>query len=395
MRNAQPEVPTAMRVMLLITHMEAGGAQKALLQLGRGLAARGVEVSVACMYDKGGFVPRFSERYGIPILDLGMRGAPGDGRLRRAAACGRGLFRLARELCARRVQVLQTYSHYSNILGPWVARAAGVPVCVSSQRMTLRDAPAWLRRLDRLVANSAAVRRMVAVSPQVARYCEAAGIRADKLLTIANGVDASAYRAERMPARREALRRALDVAPAAPLVLMPARLHRQKGHRVLFAAVPSVLATHPDAVFLLAGDGPERVALEQAAAPLGRAVRFLGVRDDIPELLALCDVFVLPSHWEGMPNSVLEAMAAGAPVVATGVDGTLDVVEDGVTGLLVPPDDPAALARALNDLLHQPDRRTALAAAATRAVETRFSLEAMIDAYLFLYTELLPVPRHA
>jgi glycosyltransferase involved in cell wall biosynthesis len=106
-------------------------------------------------------------------------------------------------------------------------------------------------------------------------------------------------------------------------------------------------------------------------------------------------VFVLPSHWEGMPNSVLEAMAAGAPVVATGVDGTLDVVEDGVTGLLVPPGDPAALARALNDLLHQPDRRTALAAAATRAVETRFSLEAMIDAYLFLYTELLPVPRHA
>lgn len=162
-----------------------------------------------------------------------------------------------------------------------------------------------------------------------------------------------------------------------------ARLDAVKDLGTLLTAV----ARLPDAELRLVGDGPERPALQELATALGLGarVRFLGYRRDVAAILDGADVFALSSLTEGMSLAVLEAMAAGLPVVGTRVGGMPDVVDDGVTGLLVPSRDPAALAAALRGLLDDPSRRAAMGAAGRARVEARFSLAATAEAYLAAY----------
>jgi len=178
-----------------------------------------------------------------------------------------------------------------------------------------------------------------------------------------------------------------ELAGDAPLVLTPARLDLQKGHDTLLTAVAEV----PEAVFVLAGEGPERARLEGLAERLGVAdrVRFLGRRTDVPELLAACDVFVLPSLYEGSSLAVLEAMAARRPVVSSAIAGTDELIEDGRDGLLVAPGDAPALAAALRRLLADAGLRAAFAAAGRRRVEAEFTRERMAERVTGVYEELL------
>ena len=147
----------------------------------------------------------------------------------------------------------------------------------------------------------------------------------------------------------------------------------------------------PDATFVFAGDGPLRIALEAEARRLGVAVRcvFLGQRSDVPALLAAADLFVLPSLYEGLPVSVLEAMAAGRPVVATAIGGTDEAVTSEETGLLVAPRDPAALASAIRRLQADPALARRLAAAARGRVERDFSSEATARQVMAIYDQVL------
>jgi glycosyltransferase involved in cell wall biosynthesis len=174
-----------------------------------------------------------------------------------------------------------------------------------------------------------------------------------------------------------------------PLVLVPARLHEQKGHRYLLHAIAEVQQAH----FAFAGEGPERHALEALARRLGieSCVSFLGHRDDMPELLAAADLVVLPSLYEGLPVSLLEAMAAAKPVIATRIGGTDELVTSGYDGLLVEPMDSHALAQAIRALLSDPARAEQLASRARRTVAERFSAEAMCDRISQVYSELLGV----
>jgi glycosyltransferase involved in cell wall biosynthesis len=164
-----------------------------------------------------------------------------------------------------------------------------------------------------------------------------------------------------------------------PLVGNVARLAPQKDHRTLIAAARLV----PEADFVVAGDGPLRADLEQLAA--GTRLRFLGARDDVPELLASFGVFAFPSLFEGLCLAVIEAQAAGVPVVATPVGGIRETVVDGETGLLVPTGDPPALAAAIRRLLEDRVAAEAMAAEAKRRVRERFSIERMVDETLRLY----------
>jgi glycosyltransferase involved in cell wall biosynthesis len=159
----------------------------------------------------------------------------------------------------------------------------------------------------------------------------------------------------------------------------------------LLAAARTVAEQAPLATFLVAGYGPLRERLEEQARRLGvdASVRFLGYRKDIALLLAASNVFALPSLWEGMSNAVLEAMAAGRPVVATAVDGAMDQVLPGETGLLVPPSDADALARALLDLAHNPRKAQEMGLKGRERVRRDFSLGRMTDAYIELYRRLL------
>ena len=228
--------------------------------------------------------------------------------------------------------------------------------------------------------------RYIAVSQEVARRLNAAfQIPLSKIKVIPNGIPVATFSRPANPT----LRATFTSIPGRPIILTPARLDKQKGHIYLLKAATQV----PDALFLLVGDGPERTDLETQVQQLNIADRvlFLGFRQDIPELLSICDMMVLPSLFEGLPLSILEAMAAGKPVIATNIGGTSEAVTDGVTGLLVPPADPAALAGAISRLLDNPGLASDLAEAGLKAVSREFSLEIMTKRICQLYNKILKI----
>jgi glycosyltransferase involved in cell wall biosynthesis len=170
-----------------------------------------------------------------------------------------------------------------------------------------------------------------------------------------------------------------------PLVGNVARLAEQKGHRDLIAAAPQVLEGHPDIRFVVAGEGELRDELEALAAPLGDRFSFLGPRDDVPDVLASLDVFAFPSRFEGLCLAVIEAQAAGVPVVATPVGGIRETVREGETGWLVPLHDVDALAERISWCLEHPDEARAVAQEGQRRVREQFSVERMVEETLALY----------
>ena len=235
---------------------------------------------------------------------------------------------------------------------------------------------------QRLLARG--VDRYLAVSEHTADRLEhGLGLPAERVQVVPNPVDVDAYDAAILQPPVEALNGDNEL----PVVLCAARLHEQKGHRFLIDAIPAV----PNARFVFAGGGPERGALEAQSRALGVAERvlFLGARSDVPALLRGCDVFVLPSLYEGLPLAVLEAMASRKPVVATRIGGTDETVVDGKTGFLVPVRDPSALAAAINALLEDPERARAMGAAGRARVARQFSSKRIVAGVTGVYGEIL------
>ena len=307
----------------------------------------------------------------IPPLPLGLAGARQVPALRR-------LLRQARP------DVF--HAHMSSpVAAKWglsAAVLAGVRAVLGTVQVISHYVPDRSTRLQlRLLARQ--VDRYLAVSREIA-----AGLVADygwpaaKIEVVHNAVEVERFGAAASPQLREELG-----AAARPLVLTTARLSDQKGLPVLLRAASEV----PDAVFALAGEGPERPRLEELAERLGVAerVRFLGRREDVPELLASCDVFALPSLYEGTSLAVLEAMAARRAVVSSAIGGTEELVEDGRGGLLVPAGDAAALAAALRRLLGDPGLRERLADHARERVERDFTRTGMAGRVSAVYGELL------
>lgn len=377
------------RVLLLTTVMEAGGAQKAMMQLARGLHRRGHEVTVAAMYDKVGCIPDYEARFGLPIIDLAMR--PPGSALRRSVAVLSGVARLGGFLRQHRVEVVQSFTHYSNILGPVLGWSCRVPVRITSQRNPLERRSPWLLRADRWISHLGLAHRMVAVSKSVGEYCIAdEGLSPDKVVTIVNGLDLTEWRFSDASAIRHRTRQALGLRPEDLAVTTVARLHPQKGHTVLLDAIEELVKRRTRARFLWIGDGElgQDLLRQIHARDLADHIQLLGTRSDVPDLLLASDLFVLPSLWEGMPNAVLEAMAAGLAVVATDVDGTPEVVEPDVTGWLVAPEDTDGLIRALEEALEDPSRRSRMGAAGRRRLETHFSIDRYVEGFETLYEQI-------
>ena len=268
--------------------------------------------------------------------------------------------------------------------GLLAAAFARVPVVVATTH-TCQEFPKrqWLLRLQpRLIANG--VDRYLPVSEAAAQILrDAYRIPASKVQVIHNGIPLTPFE------------RARSVAPLAslipeeklPVILTVGRLGQEKGHEHLLNAAALV----PQATFVIAGEGPLRQSLEAQARQLsidGR-VKFLGHREDIQDLLAMCDIFVLPSLSEGLPVSVLEAMAASKPVIASAVGGNKEVVVHGETGLLVSPADPTALAHAIQAVLSDPALAGRLAAAGKARVQQQFSAKTMVERITQTYDELL------
>ena len=240
---------------------------------------------------------------------------------------------------------------------------------------------------DRLLSRF--VDRVIAVSEAARTFLiRGKGYAAGKITVVPNGRDLSVFRPG---AAREGARKELGLDRAVPLVGVVGRLEEQKGHGYLLEAWPAVVGEFPDARLLLVGDGSLRDALEARARALGVAdsLIFAGFRSDVPRFLDAMDVVCLPSLYEGMPLTAIEGSAMARPVVATAVDGTPEVVRDGRTGRLVPPADPAALGRALGDLLRDPDAARQLGQAGRDWVLSHFDLDRQVAATAHVYRSLV------
>jgi starch synthase (maltosyl-transferring) len=293
--------------------------------------------------------------------------------------------RLAGALRARAPRLVQSYLFHANIAARLAAPLAGSPWVVGGLRVAERQ-KRWHLLVDRWTSWLST--GSVCVSEGVRQFSRTVGrLSGDRLVVIRNGVDPTL-----LDCAEPASRASLGVPPDAFLTLFVGRLNPQKGLPHLLAAAKRVMRTVPNWHLALAGDGPdrERLVTDVSADPdLAAHIHWLGRRDDVPSLLKAADVLVLPSLWEGMPNVVLEAMAARRAVVATAVEGTHELVVNGETGWLVPPADPSALAAALIDSAAHPDRTRQFGAAGRSRVEAEFTVARMVGAYERLWARIL------
>lgn len=385
-RSAAP-----LHILLLITQLELAGAQKSIFELARGMAHAGHQVVVVTCYDKGCYLRHFTTQYGVEVISLAMKSLTPEPWFRRVWRAILGSYRLIRLLRQRRIQILQSYTHYSNWLGPLAGWSAGVAHCVTSQRGPLKRLPPWAMWLDRTLNNSPLVDKMVAVSYATLAECRANGIRPDKLLVIRNGIDFAQYIAPTPTGKaNHDLRMQLGLSATDRVVLTVARLHPQKGHHTLQQAAQYVVARLPDVKFVWVGEGELLSMLVHARAELGleHHIMMVGAQAHVRPYYGIADLFVLASHWEGMPNVLLEAAALGLPIVATDVGGVREIIPDD-GGVLIPPNCPQALAEAILDLLNDPTRGREMGRRASCYVEETFSQSATLQAYLQFYQELM------
>lgn len=364
-----------LNVLQVIPTLDRSGAEKQMVMLATGLPRERFRVEVAALTRLGPLEADLRAA-GVPVTLIGKTGKLDP----------RTLGRLTRLMKQRKIHVVQTWIFAANVYGRIAARRARVPVVVTAEMAV----DLWKSRaelaVDRFLARW--TDRVVGNSKAVVEFYRKAGVPEGKLGVIHSGIGE-----EEPPGDDpEAVRQALGARPGAAVMLFVGRLAKQKGVRDLLMAVDIVQHVEPEATTWVVGDGPLRESLEEVAESFGLLgtgrVRFLGHRDDVPRLLKAADLLVLPSLYEGLPNVVLEAMRFRKPVVATQAPGTTEVVTDGETGVLVPVGAPKELARALRDLIRDPERRKALGEGGRRRVEAEFQAERMIERFGELYEEL-------
>ncbi len=353
------------RVAYVIGELGKGGAEYQLHELLSRLDRRRFAPTVFALAGDGYWTEPI-RRLGVPVTEFVWH---------RHADLAR-LVRLRRALREVAPHILHTIRWSGNSYGRIAAIGLGIPVVIASERANLPSRPGWQVALDRLL-DRVTDGWLVNAESIAARLVVRERVPHAKITVIPNGIDLS-----RLPpfnVDRAAARAAVGLAPGRRLVAQIGRLTTQKDYPTFLRAAALMAEERPDVDFLVVGEGALRQELERLAASLGIGprVRFLGLRHDVPALLAAVDVLVLASIFEGFPNVVLEAMASGAVAVATDVDGARELIASGEHGLLVPPGQPAAVADAVTRLLGDDRLRERLALAARRRVEAEFTVEVM------------------
>lgn len=307
--------------------------------------------------------------------------------------------RVRDRLVRERIDLIHAHDFYSGILGLVAGRLTGVRVIVSQRHLKLSDRRLheWGQRLinwagDRVMVNSEAIRDQILATSKVPP--EKIVVIRNGLITSedeAGGIGRNGSSAPNAAAAREEILGELRLGSEAKLVGMVGRLEYIKGHRYFVEAAATVSRKYPNAHFLLVGDGQLQDEIERQAAGLGIADRLhlLGYRRDASRIVSAFDLSVLTSLHEGMPNTVLEAMAAGVPVIGTAVGGTKELIVDGETGYLVPPADPEALARRISWALDHEQERAIFAARARQEALTKFGMSRMVAEVEQLYDEMV------
>lgn len=365
--------------------MAIGGAQKVLLDQARWFQSHGHRVTAVFFYDKQGLHSIWQEGLGIPLLT--MTTLRGEGFFRKGFALIVGLLRLWTLLRRGHFDVIETFTYDSNLLALPLAWLAGVPVRIATHHGMIEGFPWSIERLHSWLVNIGVADVLVSVSQKALEQAANAGTKRQRMVVIQNGIVPS--RSD--PSQVSMTRREIGLNDGDIFLLSVGRLVYQKGHEFLISATARVLQRYPHAKAVICGDGNLHQALEAQIARLrlGESVLLLGNRTDIDRYLSSANIFVLPSRWEGLPVSLLEAMGMGLPVVATRVEGVEEVVQHGVQGLLVPPEDSDALAASLEELIGQPDLRNSMGMAARHRIEECYTADIMCEKYLHLMLQLM------
>ena len=373
-------------ILLVGTQIATGGAQKVLLDQAQWFRQRGHKVSTVFFYDRDNLLSKWQAVSDFPVIDL-RAFRKGAGVIVQGVLMIKGLFSLWQLLRREKSDVIETFTHDSNILALPIAWLARVPVRIATHHGVIEGAPRWRERLNAWMVNSNIAHVLVTVSEKTRRLALAEGVKAERISVIQNGIAPMLFEGEhRLEVRRDA-----GIGADDPFLLAVGRLVPVKAHEVLISAMSAVLKEFPNAKLGICGDGVLRPNLEAQIKllDLESAVKLFGEQGNVAKFLFSADVFVLPSRSEGLPMALLEAMSAGLPVVATGLDGVAEVVLEGEHGLFAPIDDSDALANVILQLLRDPSMRARMGTAARRRVDEMYSIDRTGEQYLTLMFKLL------
>lgn len=375
------------RVLILVDKLSlAGGGERLAVQTAARLSPDRFESTVCATrwdpieVEQGVVRSALAELQDARVDFLGLR--------RRSRADLRPWVQLLRQLRDRRTDVLHAHKFGSNVWGTAIGRLAGVPVVIAHEHTWSYVGQPVRRILDRRLVSQASDAFLAVSNEDRRRMVEIEGIDPRDVLVMPNGI------APARPTGRD-IRDELGIPPEAPVIGTVGRLYRQKALHLLMRAAARLVREFPALQVLVVGDGPEHARLVALADTLRitPVVRWLGQRDDVPDILAALDVAVSSSNWEGSPLSVLEYMGAGLPTVATAVGGVPDLIVDGVHGRLVPPGEPIALAAAIAELLRAPQLAREMGRQARERQRDEFDLESLVRRLERLYEDLLAARR--
>jgi len=372
------------KLLKLVTNFHIGGTERQVANLAKGLDRSRFDLHLACLWESGELLEEL-KALDVPRPEFRIGSLYSRKTFRQA-------LRFVRYLRHNAIQIVHSYGFYPNVFMVPAARMAGECVVIASIRDNTEILTPLQRRVQKMVCRLA---DCVLVNAEAIRQTLIEqGYAPENIFVIRNGFLLSQFAVGRNGTTR---REQLGVPASARLVAVLSRLNRMKGVEYFLDAAAVVAQRFADVHFLVIGDGAIRKELEehaQRAALAGRIV-FTGFRSDVPELLSEVSVSVLPSLSEGLSNTMIESMAAGLPVVATRAGGNPEVIEDGVTGLLVPPRDPIMMADSICRLLENRELASSFGQAGRRRVAELFSMERTVRETEQLYFRLLEAKAHA
>ncbi|GAK51913.1 glycosyl transferase, group 1 [Candidatus Moduliflexus flocculans] len=378
---------TRKKIVYLIGTLAVGGAERQLVETAIRLDRSKFDARIYAI-SNGGLLKHDAEQAGISV-------SVHETKYRGIVAYGRKLFALYRYLRRERPDILHCFMFTPSLYGGFVSRLTGVPILITNRRSLgmFKDRVIYFQCLENIV-NRFTDKVLVNSHAVLCDVLQRERITVDKLEVIYNGIDTQKYSSDILAKPQiTQLKEQLSI-PAASLVIgMIANLYRYKGHQELLLAIAEIIQSYPNIYALCIGEDREGLLSELQklcdSYHIRQHVVFAGFSSDVPMMLSIMDIVVSASYEEGFSNAILEAMAAGKPVVATSVGGNPEAVIDGETGRIVPAGDAHALAAALLELLHHPNQRIKYGQNARKRIEEHFLMESMIHRIENVYDHLL------